>query len=176
MGGSTSLEAPAPPAMPAPIASEASAPQAPVAWRLAPLTTGQLDEVLALDAHVSADPWSASQFATELALEDRRYLVALADTGDAGPVVGFAGVALLHGGAHVMTIAVAPAQRGRGIGRALLDSLVAEADRVGLAVTLEVRASNLVARRLYGRAGFDEAGVRPKYYPDGEDAVLLWRR
>jgi ribosomal protein S18 acetylase RimI-like enzyme len=40
-------------------------------------------------------------------------------------------------------------------------------------VHLEVRASNEAARRFYGELGFDEVGARPRYYPDGEDAVLL---
>ena len=92
-------------------------------------------------------------------------------------MVGFGGVALLAGDAHVMTVAVAPdAQRG-GVGTAVVHGLLAEAVAAGMtAATLEVRRSNRSARRLYRRVGFREDGVRPRYYPDGEDAVIMWLR
>jgi len=100
--------------------------------------------------------------------------------GDPGPeadVVGFAGVALYPDEAHVMTIAVDPAVQGRGIGARLVAGMLDEVARAGLAAaTLEVRAGNVAARRLYRRAGFEDAGVRSAYYPDGEDAVIMWRR
>jgi tRNA threonylcarbamoyladenosine biosynthesis protein TsaB len=94
-----------------------------------------------------------------------------------GQLVGFAGLADLAGEGHVMALAVAPAMQRRGIGRRLLEALLTEAEHAGLdGVTLEVRASDARTRRLYRRAGFVEQGVRPGYYPDGEDAVIAWRR
>lgn len=142
---------------------------------LAPLRGGHLGQVLRVEESASARPWSRAAFVTELSRQDRRYLVAT-DPGESGDrVVGFAGAALLGDAAHVMTIAVAPAQQGRGVGARLLDGLLAEVVGAGLrAATLEVRTSNVAARRLYRRAGFTEAGVRPAYYPDGEDAVIMW--
>lgn len=111
-------------------------------------------------------------FAEELTRDDRRYLV----VADDGAAIGYGGIALLAGEAHVMGLAVVPARQGEGHGAALLDALLVVAARAGCdAVTLEVRPSNEVARRLYRAAGFEEAGRRPGYYPDGEAALLLWR-
>lgn len=149
---------------------------------LAAMSRTDLPRVVTIDALASPCPWQGSAFLTELARDDRRYLVARVVRGlpvgqhDA-EVVGFAGLALLADEGHVMTLAVDPAVQGRGVGARLVAGLLEVAASAGLeAVTLEVRASNGPARRLYGRAGFEEAGVRPRYYPDGEDAVIMWRR
>jgi ribosomal-protein-alanine acetyltransferase len=78
---------------------------------------------------------------------------------------------------HVVDLAVAPTARGQGIGRRLLDALLAGLRARGaVAHTLEVRASNRAALGLYRASGFVVEGRRPGYYPDGEDALLLWRR
>lgn len=78
---------------------------------------------------------------------------------------------------HVVDLAVAPSVRGRGIGRRLLGALAEELRTRGArAITLEVRAGNLGALALYRGAGFVVEGRRPRYYPDGEDALLLWQR
>jgi [ribosomal protein S18]-alanine N-acetyltransferase len=130
--------------------------------------------IAALDASTSTSAWSTATYAAELDHADRRYVVAEAAD---GTVVGFAGLALLAGEGHVLGLAVDPARRGRGIGTGLLDALLRAAVAAGCdGVTLEVRPSNGPARRLYGRAGFAAAGRRRGYYPDGEDALLLWRR
>jgi [ribosomal protein S18]-alanine N-acetyltransferase len=138
--------------------------------RIAPLREDHLPAVLALEALTAERAWSRATFEEERAREDRRYLVALAPE-----VVGFAGLALLAGDAHVMTVAVHPAARRCGIGTRLLEGLLSAAAGMGAhAATLEVRASNEAAVHLYRSAGFEAAGVRPGYYPDGEDAVIMW--
>ncbi len=92
-----------------------------------------------------------------------------------GAVVGYGSLALLAGDGHVLGLGVTPQRQGSGIGRQLLLALLAAAGDAAMAgVTLEVRPSNDVARHLYRSCGFEEAGRRPRYYPDGEDALLLW--
>ena len=92
-------------------------------------------------------------------------------------LVGAAFGLLQHDDGHVVDLAVAAQWRRSGIGaallRALLDALMARGAR---AVTLEVRAGNLGAQALYRAAGCTVEGRRPAYYPDGEDALLLWWR
>lgn len=140
---------------------------------LSPMVRTDLPRVVAIDAAASPRPWSEAAFAAELDRADRHYLVARSA---AGGIVGFAGVAVLGDEAHVMTVAVDPTVQGRGIGAQLMAGLLDEMSRRGLtAVTLEVRRSNAAALRLYRRIGFEQAGVRPGYYPDGEDAVIMWR-
>ena len=74
----------------------------------------------------------------------------------------------------MQTVGTVAAAQGRGIGAAQLRWMAAEAAARGAsALMLEVRASNAVARRLYARHGFEELHVRRRYYPGGEDAVIM---
>ena len=79
--------------------------------------------------------------------------------------------------AELHSIAVHPARRREGLGRRLLEDFLGLARAEGAhSVWLEVRASNEAALRLYHQAGFATTGRRPRYYADGEDALLLvWR-
>ncbi len=75
---------------------------------------------------------------------------------------------------ELLDLGTAPAFRRRGVGRALLAALLAQArSRRASAVYLEVRPSNAAALSLYRAAGFTDLARRPRYYPDGEDALLL---
>jgi ribosomal-protein-alanine N-acetyltransferase len=93
-----------------------------------------------------------------------------------GLLVGYGGLWLMVDEAHVTSVAVRPEFRGRGLGLLLMLSLEEIALRLGARwVTLEVRVSNTVARNLYQKLGFREAGIRPRYYTDNnEDAVIMW--
>lgn len=138
-----------------------------------------LRAVLEIEEAVYPRPWSPNVMASELRRRDRRYLVALARPAlwwPARKVVGYAGVLLQADEAHVATVAVAPDQHRRKIATRLLVALLQEAVTLGaLAATLEVRTSNLGARRLYQAFGFAPVGVRPGYYAEtGEDALVMW--
>ncbi|MEL7351784.1 MAG: GNAT family N-acetyltransferase [Cyanobacteria bacterium P01_A01_bin.116] len=77
--------------------------------------------------------------------------------------------------AHITTMAIEPAQQGQKLGTLLLSELLLAGYRRGLErATLEVRVSNKTALRLYQKFGFQEAGIRKRYYADGEDARILW--
>jgi [ribosomal protein S18]-alanine N-acetyltransferase len=78
--------------------------------------------------------------------------------------------------AHITTLAIERAYQGKKLGQLLLSDLLLQGQRRGLTrATLEVRASNEPALKLYQRFGFQEAGQRKRYYADGEDARILWR-
>ena len=91
-------------------------------------------------------------------------------------MIGFAGCWISFEEAQVTNIALTAMQRGRGYGRLLMCALMrAAAERGVERMTLEVRPSNLPARRLYERLGFVEIGIRKGYYQDNnEDAILMW--
>ena len=118
--------------------------------------------------------WTARTFWSELGqLDTRHYLVAL----DGEELVGYAGLCDYPDEAFVQTMAVAPAAQGQGLGARLLVALLEEAERRGQrTVSLEVRADNAPAQRLYERHGFTRTGVRRGYYAGGVDALVLTRR
>ena len=134
-----------------------------------------VESALALEAELFGDePWTAHHFWSELGqVATRWYRVAL----DGPALVGYAGLCDYPDEAYVQTLAVAPAAAGRGLGTLLLRELLDEAARRGQrAVSLEVRADNDVAQRLYARHGFRQVGVRRGYYPpSGTDALVLTR-
>jgi ribosomal-protein-alanine N-acetyltransferase len=90
-------------------------------------------------------------------------------------IAGFVGVWMFPDEAHIVTIAVRESHRRRGIGEMLLIAAIDLAREKGQSiVTLEVRVSNAAAIQLYEKYGFEEAGLRPRYYSDNrEDAYIL---
>ncbi|HEV2237535.1 MAG TPA: ribosomal protein S18-alanine N-acetyltransferase [Ktedonobacterales bacterium] len=90
-------------------------------------------------------------------------------------IIGFAGLWLMVDEAHVTTIATHPEHRSLGVGELLLASLIDIAyDIRAQVVTLEVRVSNSVAQGLYRKYGFQDAGIRRRYYSDDhEDALIM---
>ena len=136
-------------------------------WRDIP-SLAELEPELFVD-----DPWSERTWWAELAGRPRRaYVVAER----VGAVVGYAGVDRGGEVADVMTVAVAPTARGQGLGKMLLDWLVAQALRGGAEhLMLEVRADNVAAQRLYSRAGFAMLTVRRRYYQPGDVDALIMR-
>src|SRR5664280_74287 len=90
-------------------------------------------------------------------------------------IVGYGGIWLMVDEAHVTTFAVHPQYRRRRIGERLLIALLDLAlARGAREATLEVRLSNLPARRLYEKYGFRPVGIRPRYYSDDhEDALIM---
>lgn len=140
------------------------------------MSASDLDAVMAIERELFAeDAWTEGMFRSELGERDtRHYLV----VDDEGVVVGYAGLcAYAPHEAYVQTIAVAPSHQRHGAGTALLDALLAEAERRGCPhVDLEVRADNEVALGMYERRGFRRIGVRRRYYqPSGTDAVVMRR-
>ena len=136
-----------------------------------------LDAIMAIErATFPDDAWSASSMRAELTGPHGHYLVAV---GDSGAIEGYAGLLAPEGARQgdIQTISVIEAARGRGVGRALMEALLAEAERRGaVEVFLEVRADNETAQRLYATLGFERIAVRPHYYqPDNEDAWVMRR-
>jgi ribosomal-protein-alanine N-acetyltransferase len=138
-----------------------------------PMRRRHLRQVLRIDHQVYPRPWSLGLYLGELSTtEGRSYLIARQGT----QVVGYAGLMVIVGDAHITTVAVAPVHQHRGHATRLLLVLLRDAVALGAErVTLEVRASNQEAQRIYSRFGFAPAGVRKAYYVDNrEDAVIMW--
>ena len=118
-------------------------------------------------------PWPANAFRHELTQNrNARYVVARSGQ----EIAGYAGLWLMVDEAHITTFAVHPDHRRRRIGERLLQRLFEIAVVMNAEwLTLEVRASNLAAQKLYEKYGFRRAGVRRRYYSDNnEDALIMW--
>ena len=104
-----------------------------------------------------------------------RRIVGVEPATPAEHLLGFIGVWLMAGEAHVVTVAVRQSHRRMGIGERLLIAAIEQAMEFGQdVVTLEVRASNDAARRLYEKYGFANVGRRVRYYTDNnEDAIIM---
>lgn len=138
-----------------------------------PMTVADLGAVMAIEVQAYSHPWSQGNFVDSLAAGHLAEV--LVGAGLVGYFVAMEGVEELH----LLNVTVAPAAQGRGHGSALLEEVLAQARARRLpTVWLEVRASNVRARALYARLGFDEVGLRRGYYPavrGREDAVVMRR-
>ncbi len=94
-----------------------------------------------------------------------------------GVIDAYGITSLVAGECHILNLCVRPEVQGRGVGRKVLSHLLARARQAGSDTAfLEVRPSNRAALKLYGSVGFNEVGVRKRYYPahDGrEDAIIM---
>lgn len=141
------------------------------------MTLVDLPQVEALDRACFRTPWPEDSFRYELR-PDSTSLCLVAELDEAGSepqIVGMVVVWLIADMAEVATLAIAPQERGRGVGRRLLASALQLAWEAGARKSiLEVRVSNTAALHLYYGLGYQPVGLRPGYYEDThEDALLL---
>jgi [ribosomal protein S18]-alanine N-acetyltransferase len=130
-----------------------------------------LDAVQQIELASFTTPWPSNAYRSEL-LTNRlaSYLVARVDD----RIVAYGGMWLMVDEAHITTFAVHPAWRRQRLGeRLLLAFLDLARDRHAREATLEVRLSNLAARRLYEKYGFRPVGLRPRYYSDNDEDALI---
>ena len=136
------------------------------------MTLDDLDQVVAIDRVSFSLPWPERSFRFDLTDNPAsRCWVAELD----GKVVGMVVSWLILDEVHVATIATHPEYRRRGIARRLLAHTLQHLKEEGAQSSfLEVRASNFAAQEMYRKFGYEESGVRPRYYKDNdEDAILM---
>jgi ribosomal-protein-alanine N-acetyltransferase len=130
--------------------------------------------VLEIERRSFAQPWSRAFFEKELATPFARLVVAEEDVAPRPRVVGYTCRWRVTDEVHLLNVAVHPERRGLGYGRELVASVVEEARAaVARVVFLEVRAGNVIARRLYRQLGFRDLGLRRGYYGPGQDAIVM---
>ena len=131
-----------------------------------------LDTLAVIEASRFPDPWSRDLLATELSLiESRRYTKATEEE----KLLGYLGLMYVDEDVHVNTIAVVEGAEGKGVGTwLLLEGIEASLLRGAKHLTLEVAVDNERAQRVYRRFGLAPVGVRPRYYPGGVDALVMW--
>lgn len=136
------------------------------------MTPADADAVSEIEIKSFALPWRRDTFYEVVQRENTVYIVGELD----GKIIAYAGAWLSFNEAEVMSVAVSPEFRGRGVGTKLFGELLRLCrERGANAVTLEVRPSNAAAIKLYESFGLKSVGRRKKYYVDnGEDALIMW--
>jgi [ribosomal protein S18]-alanine N-acetyltransferase len=144
----------------------------PVAIVVDRMTVDDLIAVHVIERESFSTPWPEHAYRQEIEQNSLAHYI-VARYGNA--IVGFAGIWLLVDEAHITTFATRTAWRRQGIGERLLVALIDLAlVRGAKEATLEVRPSNIPAKRLYEKYGFKVVGVRPRYYSDNnEDALIM---
>ena len=138
------------------------------------MTKDHIDDIMEIEKHSFATPWSRKSIEGELKNKFAIYIVAI----EGNKVVGYGGMWHVVTEGHITNIAVHKDYRKRGIGNAIVKRLVdiaIEKEMIGL--TLEVRPSNEAALAVYKKNGFKLEGIRKEYYEDNkEDAYIMWLR
>ncbi len=151
-----------------------------VGYQLAiePMREADIPTVQAIERDIFTTPWPRNAYHRELASKNSaHYIVLRREDGEGGSeIIGYGGMWRMYDEAHVTTIGVRQELLHQGYGRVLFAALVQAAYDLGAKwVTLEVRASNDNAMRMYEAFGFKVIGRRRGYYTDnGEDAIVMW--
>ena len=148
-------------------------------------TEADLTAMLVIEHACYPTPWNRSAFVHELHNPHGRFLIAeqigptrcveqSRETATTITIVGYLCSWLIIDEVHILNLAVHPDHRGGGIAQALLEHTLSQAIQAGAgSANLEVRQSNQAAIAVYRKFGFETVTVRPKYYEDREDGLLM---
>lgn len=137
-----------------------------------PAEQAELEAISRLERENFSFPWRLSDFERMRADGDKMLLCAVLG----GVCLGYIGLYILPDGAEIMTLAVEPDARGRGVGTLLVSAALRRLQSRGVqTVFLEVRAGNAAARTLYERCGFVLCGARRGYYKKPAEDAALYR-
>jgi ribosomal-protein-alanine N-acetyltransferase len=135
------------------------------------MQVADIPRVMAIERDVFPSPWPAHAYRYELTQNALSHCYVLES---ADELLGYGCMWLVVDEAHISTLAVAPSQRGRGLGELLLLALLREAIALdAVTATLEVRVSNQTAQALYAKYGFEVVGWRKRYYVDNQEDALI---
>ena len=136
-----------------------------------PVTAAHTARLAELEKLCFSEPWSEKALSDEIDNPAAYFVVAVEED----EVLGYGGMHTVLGESYIDNIAVFPQHRGCGAGRAVTTALIEKAkENGGVFITLEVRASNVPAIALYTSLGFENVGVRKRFYTNPEeDAVIM---
>lgn len=141
-------------------------------YRFRPMTEADLDAIMEIEPLIYSHPWSRGNFSDSLISGYPSWVLE-----DEKKMIGYALMMMVLDEAHLLNLSIAKTHQKQGLGRLLLEHMIAIAKKHDAAnMFLEVRPSNISAIALYENIGFNEMAVRRGYYPahDGrEDAVLM---
>lgn len=145
-------------------------------WQIRKMCEQDIDEVEQIEKEIFSVPWSAKSFLDACKNENNIYLTCIID----GEVAGYCGLWTVLGEGNITNMAVSHKHRRKGIGMALMQEMEKRGHEKEVSVFfLEVRESNAAARALYEELGYEQIGVRKRFYEKPvENAVIMskgWR-
>ncbi len=139
--------------------------------RFEPLRYEHLRQMAEIEKEAFDMPWSENMFIPEITSDNATYVVGMRDD----EVVCYGGFHKVLDEAHITNIAVRKDDRGKGIGKLLMATLIMKARELGAkSMTLEVKFTNEKAIKMYLDFGFRIEGVRKRYYNNRDDAYVMW--
>lgn len=135
-----------------------------------------LECVAAIEEGSFADCWSAEEIKDTLQYDYNKLLIAKHIDGNITEVVGYLIYNEIEDTTELLRIAVDENHRGRHIGKMLMDSYISLASGKCEHALLEVRSTNVAARRLYETKGYEQLTIRKKYYRNPEDDAVIYQK
>ncbi|WP_020063199.1 ribosomal protein S18-alanine N-acetyltransferase [Bacillus sp. 123MFChir2] len=132
-----------------------------------------IPQIVVIEESSFTTPWTAEAFEREINMNEYAHYVVL-ETEEG--IIGYCGLWIILDESHITNIAILPKYRGLKLGVVLLQEVMNKARTFGAkTMTLEVRVSNEVAKKLYRKFGFQNGGIRKRYYTDNyEDGLVMW--
>jgi len=141
-------------------------------YQFRPMRMDDLDAIMVIERQIYPYPWTRGNFSDSL---NSGYTAQVLLEGER--IVGYSLMMLVLDEAHLLNLSIAKTYQKQGLGRTLLEHMVAIAKNSQMAnMFLEVRQSNISAIALYENMGFNEMAIRRSYYPAAngrEDAILM---
>ncbi len=136
------------------------------------INKNDINSVLEIEKNSFSHPWSKQLFLEEL---DNSYSLCLKAVSKEGDLFGYIMLRKIVDEVHLLNIAVKKEVRNKGVAKALISEAQKHFADL-LCIVLEVRVSNKPAIELYKKLGFEQLYVRKRYYPDGEDALIMEKK
>lgn len=138
--------------------------------KISAMTLSDLDSISSILTCEFDDFWNYNLFKSELENQNSKYIVAKANN----QIIGFAGVWFSVDDIHITNIVVKKSYRNQKIGSLMLSNLIELCrNQTQKFITLEVNSNNIPAKKLYQKFGFENVGIRKKYYNNTEDAIIM---
>ena len=142
-------------------------------WTIKQMTEEDVAAVAALEAENFSRPWSFDAFLKTLS--DENYIVIIAKDTDA--LLGYCVLLCTGEEADITNVCTAPSARGKGVATKMMTALMEAGKGRGVVeFFLEVRESNVLARALYTKLGFEEIGIRKNYYEEPREHAVLMKK
>ncbi len=137
--------------------------------KLRPMALTDLDIIVEVEHKVFSDPWPRQSF--EFEITKNRFSIPLV-LEHQNEIIGYAIIWRIYEEFHIANIAIRPEHQGKKLGKWLLEKILNMADDARYAI-LEVREKNARAIKLYEKFGFNTIMKRPRYYQNGENALVM---